>query len=257
MAGNVVDYYGELNLDRGLSTKELNTELSRMETVWKRREITNPEKAAKMNALIIDARKVFRTDATRNEYDKSLNSQQSVPPVKKTRPEVEQWKLDALNKAETDRQRLNDLETRKIRERSQKIEQRKAETTALYKKAWVIFIVCAVVSFFAFIGLGLVKVPVFILVIIMFGGIGFLNFCDMYRNGNGSGVVMMFSILGGFMFCFMSATARYTQMGYSAASASATWKTMGILLVTLIATIVITRTIGKNKANESFKQNNF
>lgn len=251
----VVNYYDELHLDKGLSTEDLNTELSRLETVWKRREITNPEKAAKMSALIIDARKVFKTNETRKEYDISLLPQQNKSSMENVKPAVEQWKLDAINKAETERQQLDDLESRKFRERSQKIEKRKAETSALYRKSWIAFIVCVAISFLAFIGLGFAKTPVFLLVVIMFGGMGFLNFCDMYRNGNGSGVVMMVSILGGLVFCFLSATARYTQMGYSAASASATWKTMGLLLVLMIAVIVITRSIGKHKANEAYKQN--
>ena len=99
------------------------------------------------------------------------------------------------------------------------------------------------------------KSPVILLVIMVFGSMGVLNFCDMYRNGNGSGAVMMVSILGGLVFCFMSSTAKYVQMGYSAASASATWKLMGILLASMIAIIAIARTVGKSKANSAFRNN--
>lgn len=125
------------------------------------------------------------------------------------------------------------------------------------KKAWVAFAACAIVAVLAFITLGFARVPVFLLVIVVFGGMGFLNYCVMYRNGIGSGLVKMGSILGDFVFCFMSATARYTQMGYSAASASATWKTMGVLLVMMIAIIVITRKVGKSKADSAYRQNLF
>lgn len=255
MVANNVDFYEELHLDSGLSTEELKTELSRLETVWKRREITNPEKAAKMSALIIDARKVFQSDEARRKYDASLNSNQNDGLLEEPKHEVQQWQIDALNKAEAERQQLEKQENQKLRERTQRIENRKATTAALYKKAWLVFVACAAVSILSFAFLGLAHTPVFLLAIIMFGGMAFLNFADMYRNGSGSGGVMMVSILGGFIFCFMSATARYTQMGYSAASASATWKTIGILLVILIAVIVIMRNVGKSKANSEMRQN--
>lgn len=257
MAETVVNYYEELNLSRELSTEELNTELTKLEAVWKRREITNPEKAAKMSALIIDARNAFKTDSARREYDVSLSPTQRGPAPAEQKHKVEQWQLDAISKAETERKYLEEQENQKFKIRTQRIEERKASTAALYRKAWIAFAVCAALSILAFMTLGLTRVPVFLLVIIMFGGMGFLNFCDMYRNGNGSGLVMMISILGGFVFSFMCATARYTQMGYSAASASATWKTMGVLLLVMIATIVITRKAGKSKADSAYRQNLF
>lgn len=257
MAVTVVNYYEALNLDRELSTVEINTELSKLETVWKRREITNPEKAAKMNALIIDARKVFKTDATRRVYDVSLNPPQSAPVPMEPQNKVEQWQIDAINKAEMERRHLEDQENQKFQTRTRRIEERKAATTALYKKAWIAFAICVAITVLAFITLGFARTPVFLLVALVFGSMGFLNFCDMYRNGNGSGVVMIVSILGGLIFCFICSTARYTQMGYSAASASATWKTMGILLLIMISTIVITRKVGKSKADSAYRQNFF
>ena len=257
MAVTVVNYYEALNLDRELSTVEINTELSKLETVWKRREITNPEKAAKMNALIIDARKVFKTDATRRVYDVSLNPPQSSPVPIEPQNKVEQWQIDAINKAEMERRHLEEQENQKFQTRTRRIEERKTATTALYKKARITFAICVAIAVLAFITLGFARVPVFLLVIVVFGGMGFLNYCDMYRNGIGSGLVKMGSILGGFVFCFMCATARYTQMGYSAASASATWKTMGILLVIMMAIIVITRMVGKSRADSAYRQNLF
>lgn len=257
MAETIVDYYEVLNLNRDFSTEEINAELSRLETAWKRREITNPEKAAKMSVLIIDARDVFKNDATRRAYDISLNPPQNVPTPEEPKRKVEQWQIDAINDAELARKKLEEQEDQKLRMRTQRIEERKTATDALYKKAWLAFVACVVVAVLAFMTLGFARVPVLLLVIVVFGGMGFLNFCDMYRNGNGSGLVMMVSILGGLAFCFMSATARYTQMGYSAASASATWKTVGILLVMMIAIIVITRKVGKSKADSAYKQNLF
>lgn len=257
MAENVVNYYETLNLNRSFSTEEINAELSRLETIWKRREITNPEKAAKMNALIIDARDVFKSDATRRAYDISLTPPQSVPAPEEPKRKIEQWQIDAINKAEMERRHLEEQENKKFQTRTRRIEERKAATTALYKKALITFAVCVAIAVLAFVTLGFARVPVFLLVIVVFGGMGFLNYCDMYRNGIGSGLVKMGSILGGFAFCVMCATARYTQMGYSAASASATWKTMGILLVMMMAIIVITRKVGKSGANSAYRQNLF
>lgn len=51
----MVDYYAELNIDSSLGVDEINKELSKLENTWKRRELTSPEKATKMLALIIDA----------------------------------------------------------------------------------------------------------------------------------------------------------------------------------------------------------
>ena len=90
IAETVANYYEVLSLNRSLSTEEINTELSRLETIWKRSEITNPEKAAKMNALIIDARDVFKSDVTRRAYDISLNPPQSVPAPEEPKRKIEQ-----------------------------------------------------------------------------------------------------------------------------------------------------------------------
>lgn len=68
----MTDFYEELNLDRSKSTAEINEVLSKLESTWKRREITNPEKATKMLAMIIDARKVFASEASRRLYDDDL-----------------------------------------------------------------------------------------------------------------------------------------------------------------------------------------
>lgn len=100
MAEEITDYYEKLNLDNSLSVSELNTELSRLETVWKRREITNPEKAAKMLLYIIEARKVFQTDSTRASYDKALAESKKKPvPVDgdaERREQLDKWLDDAL-----------------------------------------------------------------------------------------------------------------------------------------------------------------
>ncbi len=68
----MVNYYEELNLDRSKSLFEIKTELTKQEGVWKRREINNPEKATKMLAMIIEAKKVFSSETARSKYDNDL-----------------------------------------------------------------------------------------------------------------------------------------------------------------------------------------
>lgn len=68
----MTNYYEELNLDKMANLNVINQEISRLESTWKRREITNPEKAARIIALLVEARKVFRDATSRSEYDKDL-----------------------------------------------------------------------------------------------------------------------------------------------------------------------------------------
>lgn len=72
----VVNYYEELNLNKADSLDEITHALNQLESTWKRREITSPEKAIKMLALINDARSVFATEQSRSEYNSSLMARQ-------------------------------------------------------------------------------------------------------------------------------------------------------------------------------------
>lgn len=74
-----VDYYEILNLDRSNSAEDINKELSKLESTWKRREITNPEKATKTLALIMDARKAFQNEQSKNQYDFELDESKRAP----------------------------------------------------------------------------------------------------------------------------------------------------------------------------------
>lgn len=69
-----VNLYDELNIKRDLPIEELNRELTQLERIWHQREINQPEKAHKMLGFIIEARKVFRTEQSKAEYDKSLDT---------------------------------------------------------------------------------------------------------------------------------------------------------------------------------------
>ncbi len=95
----MVDYYSELNIDSGLSVDEINKELSKLENTWKRRELTSPEKATKMLALIIDARDVFKSTAAKSRYDRELaeskNQSKSVDPNQQRKDDIQKWRTDA------------------------------------------------------------------------------------------------------------------------------------------------------------------
>ena len=88
-----VNYYEELGLNKDESLEDINRTLSQLESIWKRREINTPEKAAKMIALIVDARTVFASEQSRREYDASMINDYS---------DTEQEYLNGYNKAFND-----------------------------------------------------------------------------------------------------------------------------------------------------------
>lgn len=69
----MTDYYDELQLSSDLNTETLRWELSKLESLWRRREVTNPEKAAKMIALIVEAHEIFKEEQSRRDYDLQLD----------------------------------------------------------------------------------------------------------------------------------------------------------------------------------------
>ena len=75
----MIDFYTELNISKSSPVEDINRYLTQEESKWVRREATNPEKAIKMRALIIEARKVFETSATKAKYDRELAMDQKEP----------------------------------------------------------------------------------------------------------------------------------------------------------------------------------
>ncbi len=75
----MTDYYAELNLSTSLSTAALHQELGKLESLWRRREVTNPEKAAKMIALIVEAQDKFKDEQSRRDYDLQLDQSNRKP----------------------------------------------------------------------------------------------------------------------------------------------------------------------------------
>lgn len=95
----MTNYYEELGLDRRKRIDEINADLSKLESTWKRREVTNPEKATTMLALIIQARKVFASDAARrtydNDLDNSLKQPEQIDPNKERGESLKKWRDQA------------------------------------------------------------------------------------------------------------------------------------------------------------------
>lgn len=83
----MTDYYEELELDRSVDLKELNRQLSKAESQWKKRSISAPDKAVKKLALIVDARKAFATEASRAAYDRQLAESNKATPHANASPE--------------------------------------------------------------------------------------------------------------------------------------------------------------------------
>lgn len=71
----MIDYYAELKIDNSLGIGDINKELSKLENTWRRRELTNPDKAARVIALILEARDIFKTEESRRQYDRKLTGE--------------------------------------------------------------------------------------------------------------------------------------------------------------------------------------
>ncbi|MBQ2695098.1 hypothetical protein IJG04_00445 [Candidatus Saccharibacteria bacterium] len=69
----MTNFYNEFGFDPGLSIDQIQNELNKLEATWKRREITNPEKATTMLALIIQAREAFESESSKRRYDRLID----------------------------------------------------------------------------------------------------------------------------------------------------------------------------------------
>lgn len=83
----MIDYYKEFNLKRNASAKEISDELIRLEAVWNKREMSQPEMAMEKLSLINKAKKIFSTDGSKAEYDMKLDEESAKP--KKSNEELQ------------------------------------------------------------------------------------------------------------------------------------------------------------------------
>ena len=97
----MTNYYEELELNQSLGLDELKRELAQMESVWRRREINAPEKAARKLILIAEAREAFRTAESRAAYDRELALSKQKPveadPNAERKKQFDKWYQDALS----------------------------------------------------------------------------------------------------------------------------------------------------------------
>ena len=97
----MTNFYEELKLDTNASASEISAELVRLESVWHKREMSRPELAAEKLALIVQAKKIFATDASKAQYDRELNApvKESAPddPDAARKAQFQKWYNDAIN----------------------------------------------------------------------------------------------------------------------------------------------------------------
>ncbi|MCR5185945.1 MAG: hypothetical protein K6D97_02365 [Clostridia bacterium] len=101
------DYYKELEIDRNLTTEEINKKLVELNVIWTKRSNINQEKAMPKLLLVYEAQNVFKTDASRREYDRSL-LEDSGGGVEKT---YEPLHLEVPKKDESDKKSNNNSQT--------------------------------------------------------------------------------------------------------------------------------------------------
>ncbi|MCR5185943.1 MAG: hypothetical protein K6D97_02355 [Clostridia bacterium] len=75
----MVNYYEKLDIDKNLTTDEINKKLVELDVIWTKRSNINLEKARPMLLLISEAQVEFRTEASRRKYDESLGLYKKEP----------------------------------------------------------------------------------------------------------------------------------------------------------------------------------
>ena len=96
----MTNFYEELKLDKNASAADIAAELVRLESVWHKREMSRPELAAEKLALIVQAKKIFATDASKAQYDRELTAppKESKPddPDAARKAQFQKWYGDAV-----------------------------------------------------------------------------------------------------------------------------------------------------------------
>ena len=95
----MINYYEELSINSKLNLSDIQKELIRLENLWTRRQVTNPEKATEKLALINQAEKAFASDASRRAYDNELErskaNRETLSPEKIAEQEKQKWQKQA------------------------------------------------------------------------------------------------------------------------------------------------------------------
>lgn len=94
----MIDFYKELNLKKEASAKELSNALVRLEAVWNKREMTQPEIAMEKLALINKAKRVFESEKSKATYDGELAADQAIEdPEAIRKAQFEKYFQDAIS----------------------------------------------------------------------------------------------------------------------------------------------------------------
>jgi len=89
----MTDFYTELKLSPDSSLQEIQSELLRLEQLWRRREINSPETATAKLTLINEAKKVFVSESSRNRYNQELENSRRKPVASNPKADrYNQWK---------------------------------------------------------------------------------------------------------------------------------------------------------------------
>lgn len=90
------DYYELLKLDRNSSAAEIDAKLIKLEKTWKKNQLSDPVTISEMLGLISDARKVFRDEQSKAQYDRELEDSKREPdPEGERRDGLNKWKEQA------------------------------------------------------------------------------------------------------------------------------------------------------------------
>lgn len=68
----MTNYYEELQLEQGVSAEEIHKRLIALQRTWIQRQINIPDKASEKLLLINEALEIFKTEASKKNYDKEL-----------------------------------------------------------------------------------------------------------------------------------------------------------------------------------------
>lgn len=68
----MTNYYEELQLEQGASAEEIHKRLIALQRTWIQRQINTPDKASAKLLIINEALEIFKTEASKKNYDKEL-----------------------------------------------------------------------------------------------------------------------------------------------------------------------------------------
>lgn len=68
----MTNYYEELQLEQGVSAEEIYKRLIALQRTWIQRQINTPDKASAKLLIINEALEIFKTEASKKNYDKEL-----------------------------------------------------------------------------------------------------------------------------------------------------------------------------------------